>query len=671
MNRDDSPPAADQDERGVSQADEKLAAAVSLFQAGRLGDAKRIYVEILSVNPDHAVALNYLGVIMLREGDAEQGLALIGQAIALRPDYLEAYGNLGIVLKDLGRLDEAAAALRKALELDPDVAKTHYNLANVLSAQGELDKAVAAYDEAVRLKPDYVAALNNLGTVLTLQGELETADTVFRKALAHKPEYAEAYGSLGVVLTKQGRLDEAVSAFDEGLKLNGDDALTYNNLGGALTDQGKLAEALAARRQALALNASYADAHSSLLFGMNYDPRMSQHDIYAESRRWEAVHVAHPIARQRPRPVDPDADRRLRVGYVSPDFRRHSVSYFIGPLVAGHDRRAFEVFCYAEVARPDDWTARIRERADAWRSTVGMDDPAVAAKIREDGIDILVDLAGHTDKNRLLVFAERPAPVQVSWLGYPNTTGLTAMDYRLTDAIADPAAAADALYSETLVRLAGGFLCYGPAVDAPEVGACPVRRSGEVTFGSFNVLAKVTPETVAVWAEILDHVPGSRLLMKNRSLADEKTRTRYLRMFTTHGIAAGRIELCSWIASSAGHLGAYGRVDIGLDPFPYNGTTTTCEALWMGVPVITLSGDRHSGRVGASILTRVGLADLVTGSTAAYVEKAVALANDLDRLSTLRGELRGRLERSPLCDAPGFTRDIEAAYREMWCRACA
>ena len=347
------------------------------------------------------------------------------------------------------------------------------------------------------------------------------------------------------------------------------------------------------------------------------------------------------------------------------------MSHFIGSLIAGHDRQAFEVFCYAEVARPDDWTARIREHADAWRSTVGMDDSAAAKQIREDGIDVLVDLAGHTGQNRLLVFAKRPAPVQVTWLGYPNTTGLTAIDYRLTDEIADPEGDADALYTETLVRLPGGFVCYGPASDTPEAAACPVHQCGSVTFGSFNVLSKVTPEVVAVWAEILDRVPKSRLLMKNRSLADEETRARYLQMFDAHGVAAERIELCAWINSSAGHLGAYARVDIGLDPFPYNGTTTTCEALWMGVPVVTLSGDRHSGRVGASILTRVGLADLVAEAEAAYVEKAVALAGDIDRLAALRLELRDRLGRSPLCDAPAFIRYVEAAYREMWRRACA
>ena len=299
-----------------------------------------------------------------------------------------------------------------------------------------------------------------------------------------------------------------------------------------------------------------------------------------------------------------------------------------------------------------------------------MADSAVAERIREDSIDILIDLAGHTANNRLPVFAERPAPVQVTWLGYPNTTGLSAMDYRLTDVIADPEGDADVLHSENLMRLPNGFLCFAPAADAPEIAGTPALTTGQVTFGSFNNLAKVTPEVVETWAHVLHRIPKSQLVIKSRPLADAETRERYVEMFGAHGIDAGRVELCSWIASRSGHLGAYNRVDVGLDPFPYNGTTTTCEALWMGVPVITLCGDRHSGRVGASILIRIALKDLVAETKAIYVEKTVALANDLDRLSALRSDLRSRMKMSPLCDPELFTRDVEATYREMWRRVC-
>ena len=301
---------------------------------------------------------------------------------------------------------------------------------------------------------------------------------------------------------------------------------------------------------------------------MNCDRRSSQQEILAESRRWDEVHGAPSAADDGSHSNNPDPGRRLRVGYVSPDFREHSVRYFLDPLMVGHDRRSFEVFCYAEVIKPDSATARFQSIADGWCSTVGMTDAAVAARIRDDCIDILVDLAGHTANNRLLVFAQRPTPVQVSWLGYPNTTGLSAMDYRLTDAIADPDGDGDALHSETLVRLPNGFLCFTSAADAPEIGEAPAPRAGHVTFGSFNNLAKVTPDVVETWARVLHGIPNSRMVIKNRSLADEETCKRYLDMFGAQGIDAGRVELMPRIASTAEHLGAYQRVDIGLRPVP-------------------------------------------------------------------------------------------------------
>jgi predicted O-linked N-acetylglucosamine transferase (SPINDLY family) len=403
---------------------------------------------------------------------------------------------------------------------------------------------------------------------------------------------------------------------------------------------------------------------------MNYSEHYSQQDIFAESRQWETNHAVLGTARKIDQAHDRDPERRLRIGYVSPNFRRHSVSYFLSPLIAGHDHRLFEVFCYAQVANPDNVTKRFRRLADGWCSTVGMTTSAIADRIRNDGIDILVDLAGHTANNRLLVFAERPAPVQVTWLGYPNTTGLSAMDYRLTDAVADPEGPGDNLHTETLIRLPAGFLCFTPAPETPPVTDPPVLANGHVTFGSFNNPSKVTASVVASWARILEAVPGSRLLLKNRSLADDGTRQRYSALFAERGISEERLIFHAWIASMSGHLGAYGRIDIGLDPFPYNGTTTTCEALWMGVPVITLQGDRHASRVGASILKTVGQGEMIADSVDDYVDAAVKLAENTDALTSLRRDLRPAMAASPLWDAAGFTRDVESAYRDMWRRWC-
>jgi predicted O-linked N-acetylglucosamine transferase (SPINDLY family) len=329
-----------------------------------------------------------------------------------------------------------------------------------------------------------------------------------------------------------------------------------------------------------------------------------------------------------------------------------------------------ELFCYAETKQPDFITNRIRELSDHWRPTVGLTDTAVAEQVRADGIDILVDLAGHTCDNRLLVFAHKPAPIQITWLGYPNTTGMPVMDYRFTDEIADPPGPADHYHSERLIRLPRGFLCYGPPDNAPGVSDLPVRQTNRLTFGSFNNLPKLNAEVIGLWSQILQGVPNACLLLKSKQFADEQTRQRFVDLFSVQGIAAERVILLPRVSSTGGHLAVYQQVDIGLDPFPYNGTTTTCEALWMGVPVITLRGSRHSGRVGASILTRVGLSDLITDSPEQYVRLAMELAQDTDGLERLRATLRARMQASPLCNGRMFARSMENTFKILWKNWC-
>jgi predicted O-linked N-acetylglucosamine transferase (SPINDLY family) len=677
----------------------------ALRDLGKLEEAIVACRMALTLQPKYAEAHANLGNALSDQGKLEEAVAAYQKALELKPNLAEAQSNLGNALRDLGRLEEAVAACHKAVELRPSYAEAHYNLGNALRIQGKLEEVVVAYQRALDLKPHLAPAHNNLGNVLNEQGKLEKAMEAFQKALALKPDYAEAHNNLGIVLRRLGQLDEAkaahfralelkpdfaeahynlgnalgnqvklydaVVAYQRAIELKPDFAEAHNNLANALSAQGKLEEAVAAYRKALELEPNFAEAHSNLLLAMNYDARFSQESIFVESRRWDETHATPFSSSDKIYANTRDPHRPLRVGYISPDFRKHSVSYFADPLIAEHDRRSFEVFCYAEVEKPDDKTARIRALADVWRSTVGASDSAVAEWIRKDRIDILVDLAGHTAKNRLPVLASKPAPVQVTWLGYPNTTGLSAMDYRLTDEIADPEDATDTLSSEKLVRLPNGFLCYSLLNEAPNISEPPALRDGHVTFGSFNNITKVTPDVVETWARVLDRVPRSRLLIKNRSLADEETRNRYLEMFLLHGIEKERVELRSWIESSSGHLGLYNRVDVALDPFPYNGTTTTCEALLMGVPVVTLCGDRHSGRVGASILSRVALTDLIAETSEAYVETAVELANSADRLSELRTGLRDRVQRSPLCDSRGFARKVEVEYRRLWRHWCS
>jgi predicted O-linked N-acetylglucosamine transferase (SPINDLY family) len=423
--------------------------------------------------------------------------------------------------------------------------------------------------------------------------------------------------------------------------------------------------------RALQIRPDYAKTYHALLIAANYhsdDPEriMREHLAWGEHHRSlkpEENRFANP----------PDPQRRLRLGYVSPDFRTHSVAFFLEPLLAHHDPATVEVYAYAHVPRPDAVTERLKTRVQGWRDIHGLSDDQVADLIRQDRIDILVDLAGHTANNRLLVFARKPAPIQVTYLGYPNTTGLTAIDYRLTDALADPPGETERYHTETLIRLPHGFLCYQPPSHAPAVAPPPAAVNGYVTFGSFNNLAKVTPKVVEVWARILKAVEGARVVMKNKSFSDAATRERCHEQFIRHGIERERIALRDRLTALEDHLGLYHQIDLALDTFPYHGTTTTCEALWMGVPVITLAGHTHAARVGVSLLTRVGLPELIAQNEDDYVERAVALAQDLPRLTELRATLRQRMTQSPLCDAPAFTRNLEAAYREMWrgwCTAC-
>ncbi len=370
-----------------------------------------------------------------------------------------------------------------------------------------------------------------------------------------------------------------------------------------------------------------------------------------------------------PHTGDRDPRRRLRIGYVSPDFKQHAVGTMALPLLACHNREEFEVSCYAQAREPDAMTERFRGHADHWRSTVGLCDEQLADLIRQDQIDILVDLAGHTAGGRLLVFARKPAPVQMTWLGYPNTTGVCTIDYRITDAHADPPGSGAALGVEQLVRLPRTNWVYQPPDNAPAPNHRPA--AGAVTFGSFNNFAKVTEPMLVLWARILHAVPGSRLLLKAQGLGSQSTRQRVWELLARERIDPARLELRGWEPGHGGHLALYNRVDIALDPFPYHGTTTTCEALWMGVPVITLAGRTHVSRVGVSLLRNMGLEELIAASPENYVALAVELANDLPRLSRLHSTLRKRMEQSPLTDAPSFAREVEAVYRRVWREWCA
>jgi len=652
---------------GFVDAAANLAALLLSDRAGT--EADELIAGLLARDPRSRTALMLLArrrIVEERWAEAEAALCRALEAGAV--DDADAHQVRGLCLFRLGDAAGAVEAYRRSLAIAPDLAATLNGLGVALQALGDLGAASEALQAAARRRPEDSDILANLGTVLVARNEVDDGIALLRKSTQLNPTDATAFSNLGHALFLIGHLSEAVAACEAAVRLKPDYADAYSNLGTALGNQGRLTEATAAFERALALDPEHGQSYSNLLFLGNYDPDMSLAALAELHRSFGRRQENAAVLRHE---VDRNPGRTLRVGYVSPDFRQHSVAYFAEPLLAAHDPGVVEVTCYAAVKKRDDVTERLQSRAGAWRNILGMGDAAAADCIRADRIDILVDLAGHTAGNRLGVFARKPAPVQATYIGYPNTTGLTRMDYRLTDASADPAGAADAsLYTEELYRLPRCFLVYRPPPEAPPVAARPGAAAGHVTFGSFNALTKVNGRTVATWATILHAVSNARLVLKNSSLIDAGTQARYRDLFASHGIAAGRLDLVGYMPERGGHLALYNGIDIALDTFPYNGTTTTCEALWMGVPVVTWRGDRHAGRVGASLLAAVGLDELVAPSLEAYVGLARDLAGEPERLAALSRSLRERLKASQLLDARGLARALEAAYREMWQRWC-
>ncbi len=570
-------------------------------------------------------------------------------------------------MKDRGKLDEAVACYRRVLQLKPDFAEAHNNLGNALNGQRKLDAAVACYRRALELKPGYAEAHYNLGAAFKDQGRLDAAIACYRRTLELKPDYAKAQNNLGNVLRDQGKLDEAVACYRRALELKPDYAAAHANLGSAWKDQGKLDEAIACYRRALELKPDFAKAHSSLVYTQLFCPGCDARTLYEEHRRWNRRH-AEPLGKfVLPHPNDRAADRTLRIGYLSPDFCSHPVGRFLLPLLESHDHESFEIFCYASVRTPDAMTDRFRAHADVWRDVLDLSDEQVAQTIRQDGVDILVDLTMHMGNNRVLVFARKPAPVQVTYLVYCGTTGLGTMDYRLTDPYLDPPGQDERFYCEQSVRLPETYWCYRPPIETPPVNALPALEGGRVTFGCLNNFCKVTSPTLAAWSRLLQAVSGSRLLLHAHAGSH---RDRVREVLAEQGVSAGRLTFVD-LLPMAEYFGVYQRIDVALDTFPYGGGTTTCDALWMGAPAVSLAGQTAVGRGGLSILSNVGLPELVARDSEQYVRIAVDLANDLPRLSGLRATLRDRMRASPLMDAPRFARNVEAAYRKMWQCWCA
>jgi protein O-GlcNAc transferase len=612
--------------------------ALKHHQAGRLSEAEKIYRQILIHQPKNAEVLSLLSAITFQSGDNHAALELINRAIVIDPGMATYYNNMGWILTEMGRLDQAMTAFRTSLELNPDRAEVHNNLGNVLNSKGQLDEAMAEYLQAIALKSDYAEAHSNLGNVLKSKGQFDQAIAEYHQAIALNPQYAKAHSNLGVALQESGQLDQAIASF----------------------------------RKALAIKPDFHGAYSNLLYGMHFHPGYDARAIYDEHVRWNG-RIAEPLKKFIQPHAHSDAqrddpERRLKIGYVSPDFRKHVVGWNLLPLLREHDHKVLEIFCYSGVLHHDAVTEQIRSCADKWRNIGTVTDERAARMIRNDGIDILVDLTLHMAGNRLLVFARKPAPVQVTYLGYCSTTGQETMDYRLSDPYLDPPETDLSVYTEQTLRLPRTYWCYQPGGAAPDPAPPPALSNGTITFGCLNNFAKVSPAAMDLWSKILLADKQTRLLIHaNPGVYLDEVRRR----FTDAGISSDRVEFIGRRPSWLDYINTYNRIDIALDPFPYSGWITTCDGLWMGVPVVTLSGQTAAGRGGRSILSNVGLTELIAQTPEEYVAIAVKLASDLPRLAELHRTLRQRMEASPLMDAPSFARNIEAAYRQMWRRWCS
>lgn len=636
---------------------------IARLEQRQLGQAEACFREALRLKPDYTATQSNLGRVLSRQGRWQEAVACFEQAVQAQPNFTRAWLGLGDALRRLGRLDEAGASYQRAVQLRPDDPGALNELAALLMEMGRPADAISCYERMLQLRPDSAGAYNNLGLALLNANRTEEAVLTFRQALYLQPSLADAHNNLGLALAARGDPDEAVICYQRVLQLTSHHFGALVNLGNACKDQGCLTEAIDYYRTALQVQPHEARIHSNLLLALQYEAAADPLEILAAARRYAQRHAAPLAGAIKPHPVHSREGRLLRIGYVSADFREHPVAYFLEPILANHDHQRFEIFCYADVVRPDYLTQRLQGYADQWRSLVGSSDAQAAEMIRRDGIDILLDLAGHTGGNRLLTFARKPAPIQASYLGYLGTTGLPTMNYYLTDAYVDPPGLSEAHYEEQLIRLPECGFCYQPG-PAPEVSAeLPARQSGRMTFASLNTVAKLSEEVLSLWARIVTGVPGARLLL--RSGTGRQGEERLHDALDRHNLSSERVLLLRPTPTRFDYLKLYQTVDLCLDPFPYNGVTTTCDALWMGVPVLTLAGRMNVSRQGLRFLCNVGLKGLIAETSDHYAQLAVELGNNLNRLSALRAGLRERMSRSPLMDAQRLTRSLEAAYCDM------
>lgn len=648
------------------------AAALAHYNAGRLADARVLYGTLLALYPTHPDALHFLGIVAARTGRHADAERWLDRAIRTVPASAHLHNSLGIVLNGQGRRREALDCFRTALALDRDFAPTLHNLPAMLHDTGRAlltggrpVEAEAHFRAALALRPGSAESLHGLGLALNAASRPQEAGIPIARAIVLKPEAVEARHDLGIVLRTLGRSEDAQAQLQRALALQPQQAEAWNSLAIPLKDEGRIDAAANCLRRAVALRPDYVQAHSNLLVTLPFSSSADGPAVFAQARRYGALFGEPPAGHGN----DRNPERPLRVGYLSPSLSAHVLAPYIEPVLRAHRRDRVEVHVYAHVPRPDAVTRRLMEAADRWTFVQDLSDDAVAARIREDGIDILVEPMGHWADNRLPVFARKPAPIQVSYLCQGLTTGLPPIDYAIGDRWLNEGGAMQRFATEQVVMLEGGFqtTVYG---EAPPTGEPPSAAAGTVTFGSFNNPAKISDGSLRLWSLVLDAAPGSRLLVKGKGLEQSRNRDLLMARLVRHGIAPGRVDIVGLLPGWE-YLTAYRLIDVALDTVPFTGGRTTVDALWMGVPVVTLVGDTVYGRYSLSHLMRIGCPELAARTAGDYVATAAELAGDPDRLRHYRENLRPAILRSSLCDAASHVAELEQAFRAMWRRWCA
>jgi predicted O-linked N-acetylglucosamine transferase (SPINDLY family) len=638
--------------------------AVTRHAAGDLALAEQSYRILLDSQPDHAEALAGLGVVVGQMGQHDVAAKHLAKACALEPSNTIFHHNYGEALRQHGQLPLAEAALRRALELDPKFLPALESLIAIVQAAHAHALATRDGKRAEMLAGELARLANNQGNVLLANLDPLRAISSYRYSISIRADYAIAWSNLGNVLREMGRLSEAEVACRQAITLDPDFGAAWNNLGNALLELRRFDEASSCYDRALAKDPAFPEAlhnrGSGSLMNQLYLPEISDAEVAHSHRAWGA---AFPLPEGRRWRNSRDPDRVIRIGYLSPDFREHAMRPFIEPMLARHDKSQVEIICYAQNSYADEHTRRLMQYGHRWKWIHESNDAALAAEIERDGIDILVDCAGHTRGTRLVALAGKPAPILMSWLGYLCTTGLPAMDYRLTDEWVDPPGLTESQHTEKLLRVPGGMMAWRPHEILADVNDLPYLSQGYVTLGSLNNVQKINPVVVERWAQILRAMPQARLLLQSKLLVDPQMVGRIRGMFEAFGIRPGRIELRQAIPN---FLKMYHEIDIALDTWPYGGGATTCDALWMGVPVVTLAGGRPAGRLSTSILHQIGRHEWITASAKAYVDKTIELAGKPDALNFIRRGLRAQMRGSTLCDEAGFVQRLEKIYRFAW-----